>query len=60
MRAPTEVDLARPSAEADILGIITEVQNQPRVTNGDEGAGEQISMAQIEETPDKNAGSRIT
>jgi hypothetical protein len=34
------------------------VQSQPKVTNGAEGAGEQIGVVLIEEDPDEEAGSQ--
>lgn len=47
-----------PSAEADILGIITEAQSAPKGANGDGSEVERIGVVLIEENPNEDTGSQ--
>ncbi len=47
-----------PSVEADIQGIITEVERMPQETNGGEGAGKRVGVVLVEENPDEDTGSQ--
>ncbi len=47
-----------PSAEADILGTVTEVAKLPHEGSGDKGTAERIGLVLLEEEPDEEAGSQ--
>ena len=47
-----------PSVEADIQGIITEVERMPQEANGGESAEERVGVVLVEENPDEDTGSQ--
>jgi hypothetical protein len=47
-----------PAAEADIRGIITEVERMPQEANGGGSAGERVGVALVEKNPDEETGSQ--
>lgn len=47
-----------PSAEADILGTVTEVVKLPHEGSSDEGTAERIGSVLLEEEPDEESGSQ--
>jgi hypothetical protein len=47
-----------PSAEADIRGVVTEVETMPQEGNGGGSVGERIGVVLVEENPDEEAGSQ--
>ena len=49
---------ALPSVEADIQGIITEVERMPQEANGGESAEERVGVLLVEKNPDEDTGSQ--
>ncbi len=47
-----------PSAEADIHGVITEVERMPQETNGGGSVGERLGVVLVEENPNEKTGSQ--